>query len=103
MWPTQDGLGPAVHRLFFELLFGQAADGLPVAGGVGAFFGSGPLFDLSLCGQGVVFGIEGFDVDALDRAAGVGVGLSVSAGLVFVQAAVRVVGGSDVKRAVFAL
>ena len=87
----------------FGWFFGEVAYLLPIARDVRQFFGAGPLFDFSLSGQGVVFGLEGLDVDALDGAAGGGEGLGVCAGLVLVESAVGVVGGADVEGTVAAL
>ena len=87
----------------FGWFFGEVAYLLPIARDVRQLFSAGPLFDFSLSGQGVVFGLEGFDVDALDGAAGGGEGLGVCAGLVLVESAVGVVGGADVEGTVAAL
>ena len=100
------GLGIEVRLGFgfgFGWFFGEVAYLLPIARDVRQLFSAGPLFDFSLSGQGVVFGLEGFDVDALDGAAGGGEGLGVCAGLVLVESAVGVVGGADVEGTVAAL
>ena len=85
-----------------EVLLRQLAHQGPITGDQGFFFGSGPFLDLPLGFQRVVFGLEGFEEDAFDGAAGEGEGGLIGAGLVFMQTAVGVVGGAGVEPAVTA-